>query len=88
MHESVDEPEPVIVNTDKVQVKAVEFVVTARLTACANPFSEEMEIDEVPLAPTIVETMLGAAVTLKSSTWNVTVVEWDNVPLVPVIVTR
>lgn len=66
MHESVDEPEPVTVDTDKVQLRAVEFVVTARLTACVNPFSEEMEIDEVPLAPTMVETMLGAAVILKS----------------------
>jgi hypothetical protein len=88
VHESAEDPEPTIVDDDKVHDRFVEFVVTPRFTVPANPLSEETTIDEAPAAPTVVGTLVGDAERLKSWTWNPTVAEWDRLSLVPVTVAR
>ena len=60
-------------------------IVSVRLTVPVNPLIAVTVIVEVTEVPAL--TAAGdVAVMLKSVTVNVAVVEWDNVPLVPVIV--
>jgi len=60
-------------------------IVSVRLTVPVNPLIAVTVIVEVAEVPAL--TAAGdVAVMLKSVTVNVAVVEWDNVPLVPVIV--
>jgi hypothetical protein len=59
--------------------------VSVRATVPVNPLSALTVIVEVRVAPALPEGEV--AVTLKSVTVNVAVVEWDSVPLVPVTVT-
>jgi hypothetical protein len=50
------------------QTRLVEFVVAARLTVPAKPLTGTTEIVAVPEVLTVVETVVGLAVTLKSCT--------------------
>jgi hypothetical protein len=89
LHDSVEvpEPPPIVVAVNE-HTRLVELVVGARLTAPVKPFTGTMEIVAVPAVLTVVETVVGFAVTLKSCSWYVTDVEWDRAPLVPVTVAR
>jgi hypothetical protein len=59
--------------------------VSVRLTVPVNPFSAVTVIVEVAEVPTV--TAAGeVAVIVKPVTVKVAVVEWDSVPLVPVMV--
>jgi hypothetical protein len=74
VHRSVDVPElPGTAVKPRVHDRLVELVVTARLTVPLNPLSEATEIVELPVTPTVVETLTGLAVMAKSWTWYVTV---------------
>jgi len=69
LHDSVEAPEPlVMVVAVNEQTRLVEFVVAARLTVPVKPLTGKTEIVEVPAALTVVETVVGIAVTLKSCT--------------------
>jgi len=73
-----------------VQVKPAGETVEARATVPVNPLSGATVIVEVAATPAATVTLVGLAVTEKSSgaaTVTVTVVEWESVPLVPVTVT-
>jgi len=76
-------PEPV--RPAGVTVHAVLFAV--KVTTPENPFRPVIVIVEVPVEPAFTVTLVGLAESVKSVTVNVTVVEWDNDPLVPVTVT-
>ena len=52
----------------------------------ANPLTGLTVIVEVSAEPTFPVTLVGFAEMVKSSTTNVALVEWESVPLVPVIV--
>ena len=58
-----------------------------RVTVPVNPLTGATVMAELAGEPALVVTLLGLAVTVKSWTVNVTVVEWDSEPLVPVTVT-
>jgi hypothetical protein len=59
---------------------------SVRLTVPVNPLTAATVIVEVAEVPTV--TAAGeVAATVKSVTVKVAVVEWDSVPLVPVMVT-
>ena len=67
-HDRVELPEPpVILVEDREQIKLVEFVVTARVTVPVKPFSGATAIAEVPVAPAFAVTLVGLAVTPKST---------------------
>jgi hypothetical protein len=83
----VPDPPPIDVE-DRLQDRLVEFVVATRVTVSVNPFNGDTLIVEVPAVPVVGEALAGLAVTAKSWTWNVTVEEWDKLPLVPVTVAR
>lgn len=88
MHDSVDVPEPVTLVGVSVQVMPADGeTVVVSPTAPLNPWSAVTVMVEAPAAPAFVETVAGLAVTMKSWTVNVTVAEWDSIPLVPVTVT-
>lgn len=76
-------PEPVTVKGDTVQ----EVLLLTKLMVPAKPFSAATVILEVPAEPTSTTTEVELGVIVKSWTVKVTVVEWDRVPLVPVIAT-
>lgn len=59
-------PEPDTLGSDDGHDKFVEFVVTARPTEPANPFSDAAEIVELPRIPTMTVTFSGLAVKTKS----------------------
>ncbi len=56
-------------------------------TVPVNPLTGATVIEEVAVAPATAVTLVGLAVTVKSVTVTVTVVEWTIDPLVPVTVT-
>jgi len=89
LHDSVEVPEPpaIVVEVNE-HTRLVELVVVARLTAPVKPLIGTTDTVAVPAALTVVETVVGLAITLKSCTWYVTDVEWDRAPLVPVTVAR
>jgi hypothetical protein len=66
-HDSVEVPDPPLIDVaDRVQVRLVEFVVTARETVDVNPLIGATVIVETPAVPAAAETVVGFAVTLKS----------------------
>jgi hypothetical protein len=57
---------------EREQTRLVEFVVTARVTVPVKPFSGDTTIADVPLAAALTLTLVGLAVTPKSTaavTW-------------------
>jgi hypothetical protein len=65
-------------------------MVSVNATVPVKPLVAETAIVEVPAVPTVTLTLVGLAVTVKLGagfTLNVTVAEWDKLPLAPVIVT-
>jgi hypothetical protein len=63
----VELPEPpVILVEESVHDRFVEFVITDRLTLPVNPLIGATAMVEVPAAPTLVETLVGLAVIVKS----------------------
>ncbi len=65
MHDNVDEPEPpVIVAGDGVQA----LLSLVRATSAENPLTGAIVIVEVPGEPTVVVTVVGAALIVKSAT--------------------
>ena len=77
VQDNVEVPEPVTEVGDSVQVKPVEGdAVAVRPTVPLNPFSAVTVMVEVPGVPTVVVTVVGLAVMVKSEsavTWYVTV---------------
>ena len=55
---------PVMLVEDGVQVRFVEFVVTARVTVPVKPFCGVTVIVEVPATPALRVTLVGLAVTV------------------------
>jgi hypothetical protein len=89
VHDRAEVPDPPAIEVaDRVQDRFVELVVTPRITVPAKPLTGATVIVEVPPTPVLTVTLEALAVTVKFWTWNVTVAEWDSVPLVPVIVAR
>lgn len=67
VHDSVDVPELLaIVVALKVHDKLVELVVTARMTIPMKPFAGATVMVEAPATPTLIVTIVGLAVTVKS----------------------
>jgi hypothetical protein len=67
LHDSLAVPEPpVIVVPVNEQTRLVELVVVTRLTVPVKPLTGKTEIVEVPAVLTVVETVVGFAVTPKS----------------------
>jgi len=86
---SVELPEPPVkVLGESEHDSLVELVVTARATVPLNPLIGATVMVEVPATPTVVETLVGLATTVKSWAWYVVVAECDRLPLVPVTVAR
>ena len=76
MHDSLEVPEPpLIVVTVNVQTRPVELVEVARVTVLVKPLTGVTETVAVPAVFTVVETVVGLAVMVKSWTWYVTEVE-------------
>ena len=67
-------------------VAPVGHPVALSATEPLNPFAAVTLIVDVPFWPCVIETLVGLALTEKSCTATVTLVEWLNVPLVPVTV--
>jgi len=89
VQERVEVPEPPTIGLgDRLHERLVELVVTARATSPMNPLREATVIVEMPETPTLVETLLGFAVTVKSCAWYFTVALCERPPLVPFIVAR
>ena len=67
-------------------VKPAGDTVDVRATVPVKPPTGATVIVEVAVAPASADTLVGLAVTVKSTwlTMNVTVAEWDSDPLVPV----
>jgi hypothetical protein len=87
VHESVEVPEPPV-TVAGVKVHAVLSLV--RATSPVKPFNGAIVIVDVPGVPTITETVVGLAVSVKSGvavTVKVADAVWVSDPLVPVIVT-
>ncbi len=73
----------------RVQVRPVAGdIEDVRVTVPVNPLTGATVTVEVPVAPATTVTVVGLAVTVKSVTVKVTVVEWISEPLVPVTVTE
>ncbi len=70
----------------KVQVSWPVATEDGRVTVPVNPLTGATMIVKVAGTPARVVTLVGLAVTVKSETVKVAVVEWDMPPLVPVIV--
>ena len=85
LHETVAVPEFVMLLG--VIAPQVRFAgtVSVRLTVPVKPFTAVIVIVEVADTPALTAAGEVAAI-VKSVTVNVAVAEWDNVPLVPVIV--
>ena len=82
-------PEPPAIELDdRLHERLVELVVTERATAPVNPLSGATVIVEMAETLTLVETLLGFAVTVKSCAWYITVALCERLPLVPVTVAR
>jgi len=61
-----------------------DVLLVVRLTTPVNPLTPFTVIVDVPADPALTVTVVGLAVIVKSTTWYVTVTEWDRPPLVPV----
>ena len=82
----MEEPEPPgIVVGLRLQLMLVDEVVTDRVTVSEKPFAGLTVIVEVSAEPIFPVRLVGAASIVKSSMMKVAVVEWERVPLVPVI---
>jgi hypothetical protein len=89
VQERVEVPEPPTIELDdRLHERLVELVVTARAIAPVNPLRDATVIVEVPETPTLVETLLGFAVIVKSCAWYFTVALCERPPLVPFTVAR
>jgi hypothetical protein len=89
VQDRVEVPEPpLMLLGERVQTRFVELVVTARSIDPVKPFREATVIVEMPETPTLVETLLGFAVTVKSCAWYFTVALCERPPLVPFTVAR
>jgi len=67
VHDSVEVPDPPLIDVeDRVQVRLVELVVTARVTVPVNPLTGLIVIDDVPATPTETATLIGLAAMVKS----------------------
>jgi hypothetical protein len=89
LHERLEVPEPVLtVVAVRVQTRAVELVVTPRLTVPVNPLTGATDIVAGPAVLTVVEMEVGLAINVKSCTRYFTEVECESEPLVPVMVAR
>ncbi len=84
LHDSVAVPEPVTVFGVIAPQVGPAGTASVRLTIPVNPFRAVTVIVEVTELPGLPET--DAADIVKSITVKVAVVEWESVPLVPVIV--
>ncbi len=73
-------PDPVTLAGFKVQ----DVLLVVRLTTPASPLRRVTVIVEVPVVPALTLMLVGLPVTVKSWTTNVTGMEWDREPLVPV----
>ncbi len=89
VHERLAVPEPPVtlvgVRVHVIVVAGATVAVSA--TVPVNPFTGVIVIVEDPAWLTLTATLVGLAAIVKSVTVNVTVAEWDSVPLVPVTVT-
>ena len=89
VQERVKVPEPPAIDLDdRLHERLVELVVTAMATEPVNPLREAIVIVETPATPTLVETLPGFAVTVKSCAWYFTVALCERLPLLPVTVAR
>jgi len=89
VQERLDVPDPPTMELDdRLHERLVELVITARATAPVNPLREAIVIVEMPETPTLVETLFGFAVKVKSCAWYFTVALCERLPLVPVTVAR
>ena len=70
----------------RVQVRPAGATVEVRATVPVKPFRGATVIVDVAATPTLTLAVVGLAVTLKSVTVKVAVVECESVPLVPVTV--
>jgi len=71
--DSVEVPEPpAMLVEDRVQMRLVELVVTARVTVPVKPFTGATVIVEVPVTPAFTVTLVVLAVTVKSWAWKIT----------------
>lgn len=69
MQESIEVPDPpVMLVEESVHARLVELVVTESVTVPAKPLREATVIVDVPATLTLVETVVGLAVRLKSWT--------------------
>ena len=67
--DNVDVPDPpVMLVALRVQTRLVELVVTASVTVPVKPFTGAMVIVDVAVAPALTLTLVGLAVTVKSTT--------------------
>ena len=88
MHESAEVPEPVTLVGVRVQLNPeIGDTLADRLTTPLNPWRAVRVIVEVPAAPALPVTDVGAAAIVKSWTMKVTDAECDRLPFVPVTVT-
>jgi len=89
VQERVEVPEPPTIELDdRLHERLVELVVTERATAPVNPLRGATVIVEMAETLTLVETLLGFAVTMKSCAWYFTAALCERLPLVPVTVAR
>ena len=71
--DSVEVPEPPgMLVEDRVQMRLVELVVTARVTVPVKPFTGATVIVEVPVTPAFTVTLVVLALTVKSWAWKIT----------------
>jgi hypothetical protein len=86
VHDSVEEPEPPAMVVElRLQFMLVDEVVTVRVTVSTKPLAGLTVIVEVSAELTFPVRLVGAASMLKSSIMKAAVVEWERVPLAPVI---
>jgi hypothetical protein len=66
----VEDPDPpIMVVKESEHRSSVELVVGVSVTVLVNPFTEAIVIVDEPFVPAMTATLVGAAVTAKSSTW-------------------
>jgi hypothetical protein len=82
----VADPEPATLAGAIVAVSPINGV-SIRLTVPLNRFSAVIVTVELPVAPARIVIVLGLAVTAKSTTWTVRIIECVRVPFEPLIVT-
>lgn len=83
MQDNVDVPElPVIIVTDRLHERLVEFVASASMTVPEKAFTGATVIVDSPATPMLAVTPVGLAVTLKLSTRKIIVELWTSILLV------